>query len=85
MKALKEQIHEKLDNLEEKDLEEILSFVEFLERQKEKREVHPSPARDEQDVLMGLFDGPPDLADQSEVLLEQEIEARSGWTWKKDS
>jgi len=71
MKALKKQIHEKLDNLEEKDLEKLLSFVEFLERRREKREALPSPARDEQDVLIGLFDGPSDLADQSEELLEQ--------------
>jgi hypothetical protein len=33
------------------------------------------------DPLVGLFSGSPDLATQSEVLLEQET-TQSGWTWK---
>ena len=84
MKALKEQIHEKLDNLEEEDLKKLLSFVEFLERQEQNRS-RRSSERNEQDVLIGLFDGPSDFADQSETLLEQGLRERSGWTWKTDS
>ncbi len=85
MKALKEQIHEKLDNLEEEDLEKLLSFVESLERQEKKNRARRSPGWSERDVLIGLFDGPSDLADQSEILLKQGLRERSGWTWKKDS
>jgi hypothetical protein len=34
------------------------------------------------DPLIGLFSGSPDLATQSEDILEQSIAATSGWTWK---
>lgn len=35
------------------------------------------------DPLVGLFAGSPDLATQSENILEQEITQKSGWTWKE--
>jgi hypothetical protein len=34
------------------------------------------------DPLVGLFSGSPNLATESEKILEQEISAHSGWTWK---
>lgn len=34
------------------------------------------------DPLIGLFSGSPDLATQSEDILQQSITATSGWTWK---
>jgi hypothetical protein len=34
------------------------------------------------DPLIGLFSGSPDLATQSEDILQQSIDSRSGWTWK---
>jgi hypothetical protein len=43
---------------------------------------------DEKDVnddpLIGLFSGSPDLATQSEDILQQSITATSGWTWKAE-
>lgn len=33
--------------------------------------------------LIGLFAGSPDLATQSENILQQEITQKSGWTWKE--
>jgi len=36
-----------------------------------------------EDVLIGLFDGSPDLAIRSEEILQQKITRNSGWTWKK--
>lgn len=33
--------------------------------------------------LVGLFAGSPDLATESENILQQEIAQKSGWTWKK--
>ena len=34
------------------------------------------------DPLIGLFSGSPDLATQSENILQQSIDNTSGWTWK---
>jgi predicted DNA-binding protein len=36
------------------------------------------------DPLIGLFSGSPDLATQSEDILQQSITATSGWTWKQE-
>lgn len=36
----------------------------------------------EDDPIVGLFSASPDLAEQSENLLEKEIQNPSGWTWK---
>ena len=36
------------------------------------------------DPLIGLFSGSPDLATQSENTLQQSITATSGWTWKPE-
>ena len=35
------------------------------------------------DPLIGLFSGSPDLATQSEDILQQSIDSTSGWTWKQ--
>ena len=35
------------------------------------------------DPLVGLFASSPDLATESENILQQEITQESGWTWKK--
>ena len=35
------------------------------------------------DPLVGLFASYPDLATQSENILQQEITQESGWTWKE--
>ncbi len=35
------------------------------------------------DTLIGLFAGTPNLATNSEDILQQEITEKSGWTWKK--
>ncbi|MFN6516684.1 MAG: hypothetical protein RMY29_019560 [Nostoc sp. CreGUA01] len=34
------------------------------------------------DPLIGLFAATPDLAANSEDILQQEITEKSGWTWK---
>ena len=86
MDDLRELIDEKLNRLPENDLEQILSFVEFLEGKREEKEfedesVTPS---EQKDPLIGLFEGPPDLSIQSEVLLAQGFREHSGWTWKED-
>jgi hypothetical protein len=40
--------------------------------------------KNESDPLIGLFRGSPDLATQSEEILQQEIKESSGWTWKEN-
>jgi hypothetical protein len=40
------------------------------------------PILEDADPLIGLFSGSSDLATQSEDILQQEIAAQSGWTWK---
>jgi len=39
----------------------------------------------EDDPLIGLFAGSPDLATNSEEILQEEITDKSGWTYKKVS
>ncbi len=41
----------------------------------------PTPSLEE-DPLIGLSSGSPDLATRSEEILEEEINQTSGWTWK---
>jgi hypothetical protein len=36
------------------------------------------------DPLIGLFAGSPDLATQSEDILQRSITETSGWTWKQE-
>jgi hypothetical protein len=43
----------------------------------------PDEYDSEDDPLIGLFAGSPDLATQSEDILQQSITATSGWTWKQ--
>ncbi|ELS05135.1 hypothetical protein Xen7305DRAFT_00048750 [Xenococcus sp. PCC 7305] len=38
---------------------------------------------EEEDPIIGLFSGSPNLAEQSEEILQQEIQQNSGWTWKQ--
>ncbi len=35
------------------------------------------------DPLIGLFSGSPDLATQSEEILQKEVNSVAGWTWKQ--
>lgn len=41
--------------------------------------IHPEQKGD---LLVGLFDGSPDLATRSEEMLAQEVRSVSGFTWK---
>ncbi len=86
MEKLREIIDEKLDRLPEDDLEQILTFVEFLQWKEQEGGENRAPSPlDQQDNLIGLFDGPSDLAERSEAMLQQGFREHSGWTWKEDS
>jgi hypothetical protein len=55
--------------------EAVLSYLQT--QVPEKNDVNNDP-------LIGLFSGSPDLATQSEDILQQSITAISGWTWKPE-
>ena len=77
--TIKEAIAEKLDRLPEDSLYEVLDFVEFLSwKTAEYEGVAP-----EEDPLIGLFAGSRDLSERSEEILREEIQTKSGLTWKK--
>lgn len=48
----------------------------------ESRQVQKAAYHEKNDPLIGLFSGSPDLATQSEEILQQTINPESGWTWK---
>lgn len=71
----------------EEQLEVIAQATEHLKRRATTKPQQPdaesaSPSDASADPLMGLFSGSPNLATESEKILEQEISAHSGWTWK---
>ncbi len=41
-----------------------------------------APSNPDEDPIVGLFSDDPNLAQNSEEILEQEIHPSSGWTWK---
>jgi hypothetical protein len=43
----------------------------------------PETLPPEEDPLIGLFSGSPELATQAETILEQNITPNSGFTWKQ--
>ena len=88
MTELKDHITEKLAVLPERDLYQVWDFVQYLEWRKakpysdESSSSHYSPR---QDRLIGLFDGPPNLASHAEEILQQAAAKYSGWTWKNNA
>lgn len=42
-----------------------------------------TPLSELEDPLIGLFSGSPDLATQSEEILQRELNSNSGFTWKE--
>jgi hypothetical protein len=65
------------------DLTEILNQAIDLYYQKLNPAQEIPVSNDLQDPLIGLFSGSPNLATQSEKILQQEIKPASGWTWKQ--
>jgi hypothetical protein len=86
MPALKDQILEKLERLPESDLNRVWDFLQYLAW----RKIRPDLDRGEphvsngEDPLVGLFEGPSDLATRAEEILQQSSVDHSGWTWKRE-
>ncbi|MFN5860508.1 MAG: hypothetical protein ACK451_00675, partial [Pseudanabaena sp.] len=61
-------------------------FVEFLIFCHQKNQINIQPDQPlKEDPLIGLFAGSPNIASQSEEVLNQNIQTNSGWTWKPSS
>jgi hypothetical protein len=59
-----------------------LIMTEAIESYLQAQTVHSQTQQDD-DPLIGLFAGSPNLADHAEDILQQEITSASGWTWKQ--
>jgi len=66
------------EQLANQDIELILVYQRV-----ESPDSADEPLPPQEDPLIGLFSGSPDLATQSETILEQNITPTSGFTWKQ--
>ena len=85
MDALRDKLAEKVSELPENYLDELAEFIDFLFWKHETQDnsaMVAQPYQVENDPLIGLFAGPPDLSEQAETILEQDAKDHSGWTWK---
>lgn len=83
MIATLEALNEKVKDLPDTYSNELAEFIDYLfwKSQSTKNSVEMLPI--EEDPIVGLFAGEPDLAERTEEILAQEITNTSGWTWKK--
>lgn len=83
MIAKLEDLNDKVKELPPAYLDELEEFIDYLfwKHQSAKASVEMLPIED--DPIVGLFAGEPDLAERTEEILAQEITNTSGWTWKK--
>ena len=70
-----------VDRLTPNEQLQLLEYLAVLIRQQVVAQKTGSP-QTSADPLVGLFCGSPDLATESEEILQQEITEKSGWTWK---
>ncbi|MEZ4707026.1 MAG: hypothetical protein R3A44_07475 [Caldilineaceae bacterium] len=84
MLNVKDQIIEQLDLLPEIVLLQLYDLIQILKRSALKNgnthSIQTQPAED--DPLIGLFTGSPDLATRAEEILAEGADSHSGWTWK---
>jgi hypothetical protein len=83
MIATLENLNTKIKDLPDNYLDELAEFIDYLfwKHQSAKESVEMLPIED--DPIVGLFAGEPNLAEKSEEILDQEITNISGWTWKQ--
>ena len=87
MTELRERIEERVKHLPDHDLHQLWDYLQYLTWRKisPDREDLTTDQSHAQDRLVGLFEGPPDLATRSESIVQETITERSGWTWKENS
>jgi plasmid stability protein len=61
----------------------ISSLVSLQQEVKNDMATNEKTGSIQEDPLIGLFSGSPNLAETSEEILEQEIHDNAGWSWKQ--
>jgi hypothetical protein len=91
---LRQELLKKIDHLSDQQLNQVLQFVNQVNQTQTNTVIDPladfigqvdhgNLAKNiDQDPLVGLFAGSPDLAEKSEEILAKEVNSHSGWTWK---
>ena len=82
MIAIRENLAEKVHDLPDTYLDELAEFIEYLFWKHQSAKPAIAMPAIEDDPLVGLFAGEPDLAEKSEEILAQGVTNASGWTWK---
>lgn len=78
---IKRQITQKVDRLPPNLLAVANDFLESLLA--ESQQESPTPPEVDNDPLIGLIDGSPNLAANAEDILRKDIKSGSGWTWRQ--
>lgn len=76
--TVREQLIERLDQLSDEQLDALLNYTDTLLSHSA-----PSAYDPENDPIIGLFSGSPDLSRRSKEILRTELSTKSGWTQKE--
>lgn len=85
MNSIQDQLFQELRNTPPGLFQQILDFVRFLKQQHTQTLPLDSPTPIvplEDDPIVGLYSGSPDLSERAEEILVADIQEYSGWTWK---
>lgn len=61
----------------------VSQLMQLVAQEMQSTSVDTRPSNPTEDPLIGLFSGSPDLATQSEDVLQQELRSTSGFSWKE--
>ncbi|MBD2465777.1 hypothetical protein H6G89_32835 [Oscillatoria sp. FACHB-1407] len=61
----------------------VSQLMQLVAQEMQSTSVDTRPSSPIEDPLIGLFSGSPDLATQSEDILQQELSSTSGFSWKE--
>ncbi len=61
----------------------VSQLMQLVAQAMQSMSVGTRPSSPTEDPLIGLFSGSPDLANQSEDILHQELNSTSGFSWKE--
>jgi len=86
MQSIQEELIQEIRKTPVSQLRQVLDFIKFLNQQYKQLPTENTQSEVtlaiEDDPIIGLYSGSPDLSERSEDILETEIQPQSGWTWK---
>jgi hypothetical protein len=86
MESIQDQLIQEIRKTPASLQQQILDFVRFLNqhhsRPTQENIEHHELLSVEDDPIVGIYAGSPNLSEQSEDILEADIQTESGWTWK---